>query len=110
MLLITVAPVVSQLLAAYERSYDVPVELCSVHTPSSGSPGHQAPDKFNQFDGQACGYCHFFSHTPVAHGVGSVSALEVDVLQTVAAQIPRSNRATRTFTVAQPRAPPVPLS
>src|ERR1700753_717518 len=80
MLLITFAPVVSQLIAANAHAGDLSAELCSAHAPASTvalPAAHHAPDALAHLDDQACGYCHFFAHAPAISNARASATLEV---------------------------------
>ncbi|MDR5773505.1 MULTISPECIES: DUF2946 domain-containing protein [unclassified Caballeronia] len=108
MLLITFAPMVSQLIAANTHDGVPLAELCSAHAASGdAASGHHSPDALSQFDGKACGYCHFFAHTPVVPGASASFALDVPAARAIAVARTEIERPAQPFTTAQPRAPPV---
>ncbi|SPB18299.1 MFS transporter [Caballeronia novacaledonica] len=108
MLLITFAPMVSQLLASNARAGDFSAELCSAHASAIElNSGHHAPDALAHLDDQACGYCHFFAHAPAISSVRASATLDVPARRTVAVAPVRAERPAPAFTTAQPRAPPV---
>ncbi len=110
MLLITFAPMVSQLLAANAQAGDPSAELCSVHASTSAAElpaGHHAPDALAHLDDQACGYCHFFAHAPAISNPRASASLDVPARRTVVVALVRVGRPAPAFTTAQSRAPPV---
>jgi hypothetical protein len=110
MLLITFAPMVSQLLAANAHAGDLSAELCSAHASASTvelSAGHHDPDALAHLDDQACGYCHFFAHAPAISSARASATLDVPARRTVVVARIADERPTPAFTTAQPRAPPV---
>ncbi|SAK95225.1 MFS transporter [Caballeronia fortuita] len=114
MLLITFAPMVSQLLAANAQPEELTAELCSAHAPAierSGAhhstPSTHSTEALAHLDDQACGYCHFFAHAPAISDVRAPATLDVPVRRSVAVELLRVERPASPFTHAQPRAPPV---
>ncbi len=108
MLLITFAPVVSQLLASNAAADAFTAELCSTHASTiERTAGHHAPETLAHFDDQACGYCHFFAHAPAISGTRASATLEVPAGRAVVLARIRGARPAPPFTTAQPRAPPV---
>lgn len=112
MLLITFAPVVSQLLAANAHAVqltdELTAELCSAHASTvERSAGHHANDGLAHLDDQACGYCHFFAHAPAIANARASATLDVPARRiVVVARIP-AERPAPPFSTAQSRAPPV---
>ena len=107
MLLITFAPMVSQLLAADARAGDLSAELCSVHGSKVEPAGHHAPDTLAHLDDQACGYCHFFAHAPAISSARASATLDVPARRTVVVALVSVERPAPAYTTAQSRAPPV---
>jgi hypothetical protein len=108
MLLITFAPVVSQLIAANAHGGELTAELCSAHAPAiERSAGHHSADALAHLDDQACGYCHFFAHAPAVSDARASATLDVPARPAVVVARVRGERPAPAFTTAQSRAPPV---
>ncbi|WP_404989510.1 DUF2946 family protein [Caballeronia sp. LZ003] len=106
-LLVTLAPVVSQLLASHHRLGDALATYCSADDPvvssaHDGKPAHGVPTH-----GQACAYCSLIGHVPTLPGTsaGLVVPLAATTMTVAGALI--AVPLTLIYTVAQPRAPPV---
>lgn len=106
-LMVTLAPAVSQVLASHHRLSDALTTYCSADveaaTPAHDSkPAHPATGHW-----QVCPYCSLIAHVPTLPG--SVVAFAVPLLagpmSIAAASI--VVRANVVHTAAQPRAPPV---
>ncbi|WP_033537158.1 MULTISPECIES: DUF2946 domain-containing protein [Caballeronia] len=111
MLLITFAPMVSQLIAASAHADELTAELCSAHAStverSGGHHSTHSTDTLAHLDDQACGYCHFFAHAPAISDARAPAALDVPARRSVAVARIHIERPAPPFTTAQPRAPPV---
>ena len=107
-LMATLAPTVSQTLAATRADHSITAGHCSAL-----SIQHEAPDDSPQHpgstmsDGQACGYCGLLAHMPVIPGVQTTFAVTVQAIQHPVATRFESVRRVEPLTLAQPRAPPV---
>jgi hypothetical protein len=104
MLVITFAPMVTQLIAA--DSHAAP--LCAAHAAAN----HQSAshETLAHIDGQACGYCHFFAHAPGITGARTPGVLDVPSSEEAFFAAARDDRPALSFSSAQPRAPPATLS
>ncbi|TKC83194.1 DUF2946 domain-containing protein [Trinickia terrae] len=106
-LMSTLAPTVSQALAARDR-VDIALEAYCTAQPSSAESrdNGQASGPHALLHWQACAYCGLLAHVPVLPGVyASFAAASMAARAPVFAQ--RSEvRAASFFTAAQPRAPP----
>lgn len=106
-LMATLAPTVSHVLAAHERVDGLLATYCSARgTPDNGATG-EAPDHQAAFHWQACAYCGLLAHMPVLPG--GKSDLVPRVQATHRAATPRlpQIRGIFLFLAAQPRAPPL---
>jgi hypothetical protein len=120
-LMATLAPAISQSLAARSSASTVSGEHCDM--PSMGAmssmddmPAMQgnASDQDNSrhtqhstlSDGDACGYCSLLAHMPAVPSVEALFAITVRVIQHPIATRFESVRRVEPLTFAQPRAPP----
>ncbi|WP_233849178.1 DUF2946 domain-containing protein [Paraburkholderia sp. HD33-4] len=135
-LLTTLAPTISQTLAAHYHADAMTGEHCRMAsmddmasmpgmrmqddtpeaTQAAANPrddsddtatqGSNAGDKHAQRSGDACGYCSLLAHLPVLPGVGMLFVAAVRARQHTAATRFESVRRVEPLTFAQPRAPP----
>ncbi|WP_027820611.1 DUF2946 domain-containing protein [Paraburkholderia bannensis] len=106
-LLATLAPVVSQVLASQHRLSDALTAYCSaddevVPSVHDGKPTHGVLPHW-----QACGYCGMVGHIPTLPGnpASLFASLTTTTMPVIVALV--AIRADVSFTKAQPRAPPV---
>jgi hypothetical protein len=104
-LMVTLAPTVSQVLASHHRLGDALQTYCTadVAVPAQdGKPAHDAGAHW-----QACAYCNLVAHIPTLPGtpVAFAPALPQRYVPVAVASI--EVRGQIVHTVAQPRAPPV---
>ncbi|MEX3785081.1 DUF2946 domain-containing protein [Paraburkholderia sp. BR14374] len=125
-LLTTLAPTISQTLAAHRHADAVMGEHCQMasmpgmrmqddtpeptqaianppdNTDDTGNP----TDKHAQMSGDACGYCSLLAHLPVMPNVGMLFVAALRARQHTAVTRDNSVRRVEPLTFAQPRAPP----
>lgn len=120
----TLAPTISQTLAARDNDDAMSGEHCTMDSmpamssmhdeasaeaasaPPNASP-NDAPTKHTQLtDGDACGYCSLLAHLPVVPGVETLFVVAVRAGQHIIATRFDSVRRVEPLTFAQPRAPP----
>ena len=110
-LLATLAPTISQAVAAKRGAYDPAAALCSTHTASPADTQEDNPTDAHTLASHwhACGYCSLLTHVPVLPGsppaftpIAAAEAQRVATRFESVALIPP-------FEAAQPRAPPVSL-
>ncbi|MEX3809540.1 DUF2946 domain-containing protein [Paraburkholderia sp. BR13439] len=131
-LLSTLAPTISQTLAAHRHADAMMGEHCQMasmddmasmpgmriqddtpeptqaianppdNTDDTGNP----TDKHAQMSGDACGYCSLLAHLPVMPSVGMLFVAAVRARQHTAVTRYNSVRRVEPLTFAQPRAPP----
>jgi len=110
-LMATLAPTVSQAIAASRGAYDPASALCSAQTASPADTQEDDPGNAHTLASHwhACGYCSLLTHVPVLPASPSTFALTVAVIaQRVAVRF-ESVALVTPFESAQPRAPPVHL-
>ncbi|MGF6569127.1 hypothetical protein ABH945_001203 [Paraburkholderia sp. GAS333] len=132
-LMATLAPTISQTLAARAERGAMADEHCdmvsmdsmqSMHAmpqmgsmssmrdatddaPQASTPTSDSTTKHTQMsDGDACGYCSLLAHLPVMPGVETLFVAAVRTRQHVVATRFKSVRRVEPLTFAQPRAPP----
>jgi len=107
----TLAPTISQAVAASRGAYDPAAALCSAQTASPADTQEDDPANTHTLASHwhACGYCSLLAHVPVLPASPSTFALTVAVIvQRVAVRF-ESVALVTPFETAQPRAPPVHL-
>jgi hypothetical protein len=131
-LLTTLAPTISQTLAAHYHAAVMTGEHCQMastddmasmpgmrmqdDTPEPTQPAANPPDdsddagnsmhRHAQMSGDACGYCSLLAHLPVMPSVGMLFVAAVRARQHTAATRFNSVRRVEPLIFAQPRAPP----
>ncbi|MBP0589596.1 DUF2946 domain-containing protein [Paraburkholderia sp. LEh10] len=110
-LMATLAPTVSQAIAASRGAYDPAAALCSTHTASpadlredDASDAHTLASHWH-----ACGYCSLLAHTPVLPVAPPAFAVTVAAIAHRVETRFESVALIAPFKAAQPRAPPVHL-
>lgn len=103
-LLSTLAPTVSQTLAAHHRLGNALATYCTAEAGAGATQdnGQHAPAQH----WQACPYCGLLAHVPVLPGVSVPFAVSLAVARATVAPSKPEVRALATHTTAQPRAPP----
>jgi hypothetical protein len=106
-LLVTLAPAVSQVLASHNRLGDALATYCSAEADVVAPAHHGKPAHAGAAHWQVCPYCSLIAHIPALPG--SPMAL-VPVQRPGAIAVATDSTAVRAdvvHTAAQPRAPPV---
>jgi hypothetical protein len=106
-LMATLAPTVSQTLAATRADHSMMGEHCSMPSMQHQAPDSKSHSDSTMSDGQACGYCSLLAHMPVIPGVRATFAVTVRAIQHPVATRFESVRLVEPLTPAQPRAPPI---
>jgi len=106
-LMLSLAPTVSQVLASHHRLGDALATYCSAEgevtaAAHDGHPAHSAKAHW-----QACPYCSLIAHVPVLPGSPMLLALPLSAGPMRVAVASAVVRAAFVHTVAQSRAPPV---
>jgi hypothetical protein len=106
-LMSTLAPTVSQTLAAHDRLGNALASYCSAQQPPSdpGDAGKTAPA--SGYHWQACGYCGLLAHLPVLPGIVAVFAAALLVVRAPMRAVRATLHVPLCHTAALPRAPPV---
>ncbi|WP_024906170.1 DUF2946 family protein [Robbsia andropogonis] len=106
-LLVTLAPVVSQVLASHHRLSDALATYCSADDKVGSSTHDSKPAHGVAPHWQACAYCSVVGHVPTLPGTaaGLAAPLAAKTMPVTVASV--AVRAGVIHTVAQPRAPPV---
>lgn len=107
-LMSTLAPTVSQTLAAHNRLGAALATYCTVE-PDAAVAGASSQDNGNHSlaqHWQACPYCGLLAHAPVLPGASISFAVVIAVARASVAPVLRAIGARFAYTAAQPRAPP----
>jgi len=107
-LMVTLAPTVSQVLAATRVLADLDTALCSVHA-ALADEAPPSPDDSRSLAGHwhACGYCGLFAHAPALPITRVALAVAVAAAEERAAVRFETHRRPFILDAAQPRAPPI---
>jgi Protein of unknown function (DUF2946) len=106
-LMSTLAPTVSQALAAHDRLGDALATYCSAD-PEASPLAHDGKSPHSPaFHWQACAYCGMLAHVPVLPGTATVFAAAISVARAPIAAARNDLHVPLVYTAAQPRAPPV---
>jgi hypothetical protein len=106
-LMSTLAPTVSQALAAHDRLGQALATYCSADPDNSQVEKTDKSSPSHTWHWQACAYCGMLAHVPVLPGTATVFVAELSVAR---APVPVTRDAVHVplfYTAAQPRAPPV---
>lgn len=107
-LMVTLAPTVSQALAASRSAADPAAALCSVHPRAAADD--DARDESNPHSlaahWHACGYCNLLAHTPALPTPAVALAVTAATREQQAVVRFETLRRIVVHTAAQPRAPP----
>jgi hypothetical protein len=111
-LMSTLAPTVSQALAAHDRLGDALATYCSADPTNSPVAHDVAPDSKSSpsspsYHWQACAYCGLLAHVPVLPGTSTVFAAELSVVRATVVVTRDAVHIPPFYSAAQPRAPPV---
>jgi hypothetical protein len=106
-LMSTLAPTVSQALAAHDRVELALAAYCTAQPASAEAGEGQSPESHALLHWQACAYCGLLAHVPVLPGVPATFAAATLTATRAPVLAQREEvRAAPLFTAAQPRAPP----
>lgn len=108
-LMTTLAPAISQAVAANDRVDALLGAFCSVHNADGFAQSDQADHSKSSpslAHLDACGFCHFFSHAPAVHSANAAFAPAFRVGNTNRQVLAQSTPRSPTLFYAQPRAPP----
>lgn len=104
-LMTTLAPTISQALAAHDRVDALLSTYCSAQ-PGAGSDTGDKSSHSTLWHLQACGYCNHLSHTPALPTAEATFAATVWAIHHRTATRFESLQRSLPLTSAQPRAPP----
>lgn len=107
-LMATLAPTISQALAADRIENAVAAALCSVRSMQEDAPDNKSDAHALMSHWEACGYCSLLAHMPVAPSVQVSLVITARAFQHRIATRFESLRRVEPRTFAQPRAPPPP--
>ena len=106
-LMSTLAPTVSQALAAHDRLGEALATYCSAD-PANSQLAHDSKSSHSSaFHWQACAYCGMLAHVPVLPGAATVFVAELSVSRAPVAVTRDAVYVPLFYSAAQPRAPPV---
>jgi Protein of unknown function (DUF2946) len=106
-LMATLAPTVSQALAASRRVNTVSSAHCSMPSMQDHAPDIKSGPPSLMSDGQTCCYCGLLAHMPVVPSVQAPFAITVRAIAHRVTTRFESVRRIVPLTSSQPRAPPV---
>jgi|SRR5471030_1788239 Protein of unknown function (DUF2946) len=109
-LMATLAPTVSQVVATHRHADTFANILCSAQSTADDATGSQSSPHSSHSvmsHGDACGYCSLLAHLPLMPCIQAPFAVTVWAIQQRVTARFASVRRTETPTAAQPRAPPV---
>jgi hypothetical protein len=106
-LMSTLAPTVSQALAAHDRLGQALATYCSAD-PANSQLAHDSKSSHSSaYHWQACAYCGMLAHVPVLPGTAAVFVAELSVARASVAVTHDPVHVPLFYSAAQPRAPPV---
>jgi hypothetical protein len=106
-LMSSLAPTVSQALAAHDRLGEALATYCSADPDNSPAAHDSKSSHPSAFHWQACAYCGMLVHVPVLPGTATVFAATISVARAPIATTRSDLHVPLFYTAAQPRAPPV---
>lgn len=106
-LMSTLAPTVSQALAAHDRLGQALATYCSADPDNSQVEKADKSSHAPVWHWQACAYCGMLAHAPVLPGTATVFAAELSVARAPVLVTRDAIHIPLVYTAAQPRAPPV---
>ena len=106
-LMSTLAPTVSQALAAHDRLGQALGTYCSAEPDNSPVAQNGKSSHSPAFHWQACAYCGMLAHIPVLPGTATVFAATLSVARAPVVAMRDAVHIPLIYTAAQPRAPPV---
>jgi hypothetical protein len=105
-LMSTLAPTVSQALAAHDRLGEALATYCSAD-PANSAVAHDGRSPHSSgFHWQACAYCGMLAHVPVLAGTPTVFVAELSVARAPVVVTHDATYVPLFYSAAQPRAPP----
>jgi len=106
-LMSTLAPTVSQALAAHDRLGEALATYCSAD-PANSQLAHDSKSSHSPtYHWQACAYCGMLAHVPVLPGTAAAFVAELSVARAPVAVTRNAVHVPLFYSAAQPRAPPV---
>jgi Protein of unknown function (DUF2946) len=105
-LMATLAPTVSQALAASRDENTMTGMHCSMPSMQDNAPDNTSDTHSLASHWEACGYCSLLAHIPVVPSVQASLVITVQAIQHRVATRFESVRRVEPLTSAQPRAPP----
>jgi Protein of unknown function (DUF2946) len=105
-LMSTLAPTVSQALAAHDRLGQALATYCSAE-PDDSPAAHDGKSHSPALHWQACAYCGMLAHASVLPGTATVFTAAVSVARAPIVATRDAIHVPVFYTAAQPRAPPV---
>jgi hypothetical protein len=106
-LMSTLAPTVSQALAAHDRLGQALATYCSAD-PDDSPVAHDGKSSHSSgFHWQACAYCDMLAHWPVLPGMATVFGATLSVAPAPVVATREAVHIPLFYSAAQPRAPPV---
>ena len=106
-LMSTLAPTISQALAASNRLDQALATYCSTEPDHSPVEHDGTSSHSSAFHWQACAYCGMLAHVPVLPGTATVFMAALSVARAPVVATHDSAHVPLLYTAAQPRAPPV---
>jgi hypothetical protein len=106
-LMSTLAPTVSQALAAHDRLGQALASYCSADPDNSQAAHAGKSSPSSAYHWQACAYCGMLAHVPVLPGTASVFIAALSVVRAPVTVTRNTLHVPLVYTAAQPRAPPV---
>lgn len=105
-LMSTLAPTISQALAANDRLGQALATYCSADQDNSPVAQNSKSSHSPAFHWQACAYCGMLAHVPVLPGMTTAFAAVLLVARAPVSAAPVAVYVPVFYTAAQPRAPP----
>jgi hypothetical protein len=106
-LMSTLAPTVSQALAAHDRLGEALATYCSAEPDNASATQDSKHSHSPAFHWQACAYCGMLAHAPVLPGTVSTFAAAISVARAPIVATSNTLHVPLFYTAAQPRAPPL---
>ena len=106
-LMSTLAPTVSQALAAHDRLGEALATYCSADPANSQLARDSKSSHSPAYHWQACAYCGMLAHVPVLPGTATAFVAELSVARAPVAVTRDAAYIPLFYSAAQPRAPPV---
>jgi hypothetical protein len=106
-LMSTLAPTISQALAAHDRLGQALATYCSADPDNSQVEKTDKSSHSSAYHWQACAYCGMLAHVPVLPGTATQFAAELSVARAPVLPARDTVHVPLFYSAAQPRAPPV---